>query len=354
MIVPNSDPTFRNYTSKQAATYAAHRLSYPAKLYETVINHHEKTGGQFNRVLDLGCGPGNATRDIAGYFEEAIGCDAGEAMIGTAREMGGKTKSGKDIVWVIGSGEEFTGLEEVGEGTLDLITVAMAVCGAESVVHWFDMDKFWAQVAKALKPGGTVSLSCTAVMFSEIASRYGHAVVPYVPSPLIPSINPPTKLLKASYYPHPSVPNRTKLLEIFLNFERNILAPYELLPNRLSRDMYDNLPLPWNIPHPIPSSVLPESQFLKLDYDRDGILSDPESDDFFFGGREVTLKQAEKSLETASMVTRWREAHPEMVGTEKDVLKLHMEELRKAMGGNESMRTGSGTTIILVKKALET
>ncbi|KAM0186619.1 hypothetical protein ACHAPC_004403 [Botrytis cinerea] len=318
MTVPNSDPTFRNYTSKQAATYAAHRLSYPAKLYETVINHHEKTGGQFNRVLDLGCGPGNATRDIAGYFEEAIGCDAGEAMIGTAREMGGKTKIGKDIVWVIGSGEEFTGLEEVGEGTLDLITVAMAVCGAESV------------------------------------SRYGHAVVPYVPFPLTPSINPPTKLLKASYYPHPSVPNRTKLLEIFLNFERNILAPYELLPNRLSRDMYDNLPLPWNIPHPIPSSVLPESQFLKLDYDRDGILSDPESDDFFFGGREVTLKQAEKSLETASMVTRWREAHPEMVGTEKDVLKLHMEELRKAMGGNESMRTGSGTTIILVKKALET
>ncbi|KAK6615665.1 methyltransferase type 11 domain-containing protein [Botrytis cinerea] len=248
MTVPNSDPTFRNYTSKQAATYAAHRLSYPAKLYETVINHHEKTGAS---------------------------CDAGEAMIGTAREMGGKTKIGKDIVWVIGSGEEFTGLEEVGEGTLDLITVAMAV-------HWFDMDKFWAQVAKALKPGGT------------------------------------------------------------------------LLPNRLSRDMYDNLPLPWNIPHPIPSSVLPESQFLKLDYDRDGILSDPESDDFFFGGREVTLKQAEKSLETASMVTRWREAHPEMVGTEKDVLKLHMEELRKAMGGNESMRTGSGTTIILVKKALDT
>lgn len=312
MTIPNSDPTFRNYTSKQAATYAAHRLSYPAKLYETVISHHEKTGGQFNRVLDLGCGPGNATRDIAGYFEEAIGCDAGEAMIGTAREMGGKTKSGKDIVWVIGSGEGFTGLEEVGEGTLDLITVAMAV-------HWFDMDKFWAQVAKALKPGGTVAL-----------------------------------WTRASYYPHPSVPNRTKLLEIFLNFERNILAPYELLPNRLSRDMYDNLPLPWNIPHPIPSSVLPESQFLKLDYDRDGILSDPESDDFFFGGREVTLKQAEKSLETASMVTRWREAHPEMVGTEKDVLKLQMEELRKAMGGNESMRTGSGTTIILVKKALET
>ncbi|KAF7892988.1 uncharacterized protein EAF02_000526 [Botrytis sinoallii] len=313
---PNSDPTFRNYTSQQAAKYAAHRLSYPSKLYETVIAHHGKTGGQFNLVLDLGCGPGNATRDIAGYFEEAIGCDAGEAMIGAARKLGGKTKSGKEIVWVVGSGEEFTGLEEVREGTVDLITVAMAV-------HWFDMDKFWAQVAKALKPGGTVALWTRGSTLS-------------------------------SYYPHPSVPNRSELLRIFLNLERNILAPYELLPNRLSRDMYDNLPLPWNIPHPIPSSILPQSQFLKLDYDRDGILSNPESDDFFFGGREVTLKQAEKSLETASMVTRWREAHPEAVGTEKDVLKMHMRELRKAMGENESMRTGSSTTIILVKKALET
>ncbi|KAF7928502.1 uncharacterized protein EAE98_005558 [Botrytis deweyae] len=312
---PNSDPTFRNYTSQQAAKYAAHRLSYPSKLYETVIDHHGKTGGQFNLVLDLGCGPGNATRDIAGYFEEAIGCDAGEAMIGAARELGGKTKSGKEIVWVVGSGEEFTGLEEVREGTVDLITVAMAV-------HWFDMDKFWAQVAKALKPGGTVALWTRGSTLS-------------------------------SYYPHPSVPNRSELLRIFLNFERNILAPYELLPNRLSRDMYDNLPLPWNIPHPIPSSILPQSHFLKLDYDRDGILSNPESDDFFFGGREVTLKQAEKSLETASMVTRWREAHPEAVGTEKDVLKMHMRELRKAMGENESMRTGSSTTIILVKKALD-
>ncbi|TGO89911.1 hypothetical protein BPOR_0087g00030 [Botrytis porri] len=311
MSTPNSDPTFRNYTSQQAATYAAHRLSYPSKLYETVITHHQKTGGQFHLVLDLGCGPGNATRDIAGYFDEAVGCDAGEAMIGTAREIGGNTKTGKDIIWVVGSGEEFVGLDGVGEGMVDLITVAMAV-------HWFDMDKFWAQVARALRPGGTVAL-----------------------------------WTRASYYPHPSVPNRSSLLQIFLNFERNILAPYELSPNRLSRDMYDHLPLPWNIPHPIPSSILPPSQFLKLDYDRDGILSNLESDDFFFSGREVTLEQVEKSLETASMVTRWREAHPDAVGTEKDVLKIHMEELRKAMGGNESVRTGSSTTIILVKKALE-
>ncbi|KAA8576449.1 hypothetical protein EYC84_006569 [Monilinia fructicola] len=129
--------------------------------------------------------------------------------------------------------------------------------------------------------------------------------------------------------------------------------PYELPPNRLSRDMYDHLPLPWNIPHPIPSSILPESQFLKLDYDRDGILSDPSSNDFFGGGREVTLMQAEKGLSTASMVTRWREAHPKEAGTEKDIVKLHIEEVRKLMGGRESMMTGSGTTIIFVKKALE-
>ena len=122
----NSDPTFRNYTSEQAKIYAAHRHSYPSKLYDTVTTHHEKTGGQFNLVLDLGCGPGNATRDIATYFEDAIGCDAGDAMIDTAREIGGKTKAGRDIKWVVANGEEFAGLEEVGEGNVELITVAMA------------------------------------------------------------------------------------------------------------------------------------------------------------------------------------------------------------------------------------
>lgn len=130
MSVPNStnsDPTFRNYTTEQAKRYAAHRLSYPSKLYETVTSHHEKTGGQFGLVLDLGCGPGNATRNIAAYFEDAIGCDAGPAMIETAREMGGKAKSGRDIRWVAGSGEEFIKLDEVEEGSVDLITVAMAV-----------------------------------------------------------------------------------------------------------------------------------------------------------------------------------------------------------------------------------
>ncbi|KAJ8070037.1 hypothetical protein OCU04_000438 [Sclerotinia nivalis] len=129
MTNSNTDPTFRNYTSEQAKTYATHRPSYSSKLYETVIGHHEKTGGKLNVVLDLGCGPGNATRDIATYFEEAIGCDAGAAMIGTAREIGGKTRSGRDIRWIVGSGEEFAGLEEVGEESVDLITVAMAVRG---------------------------------------------------------------------------------------------------------------------------------------------------------------------------------------------------------------------------------
>ncbi|RAL63178.1 hypothetical protein DID88_004257 [Monilinia fructigena] len=83
---------------------------------------------------------------------------------------------------------------------------------------------------------------------------------------------------------------------------------------------------------------------LKLDYDRDGMLSDSSSNDFFGGGREVTLMQAEKGLSTASMVTRWREAHPEKAGTEKDILKLHIEEVRKAMGGGESTITGNSTT----------
>ncbi|KAJ8070035.1 hypothetical protein OCU04_000436 [Sclerotinia nivalis] len=99
--------------------------------------------------------------------------------------------------------------------------------------------------------------------------------------------------------------------------------------------MYDYLPLPWNIPHPIPSSTFPESQFLKLDFDRDGILSDPTSNDFFGGGREVTLKEAEKALATANMVTRWREAHPEKAGTEEASLIFVVDGLYIILSSGE-------------------
>jgi len=137
-------------------------------------------------------------------------------------------------------------------------------------------------------------------------------------------------------------------MEILLRFERETLAPYELLANRLSRDMYDNLSLPWTIPTPV--TAFPEKLFVKHEYDREGVLSNGKT--FFGGGSETTLDNLEKWMETAGMVTRWKEANPELVGTDKDVVKKFIKELKEVLGpGQEKFLTGTGTAILLFKKA---
>jgi ubiquinone/menaquinone biosynthesis C-methylase UbiE len=121
------DPTFRSYSAEQAKAYAAHRLSYEPAIYDTILNHHSETGGHFELLLDVGCGPGNATRDVALSFDRAIGVDPGASMIDAARELGGKTKSGAQIEYEISAAEEISTVKGLEEGTVDLLISAMAV-----------------------------------------------------------------------------------------------------------------------------------------------------------------------------------------------------------------------------------
>lgn len=121
------DPTFRSYSSEEAKIYATHRLSYPEALYNKVLEYHASTGGQFGLLFDVGCGPGNATRDVALSFDQAIGADPGDAMIEAARELGRKTRSGKDIRYEVCPAEEISKIEGLEKESVDLLTSAMAV-----------------------------------------------------------------------------------------------------------------------------------------------------------------------------------------------------------------------------------
>jgi trans-aconitate 3-methyltransferase len=121
------DSTFRSYSAEQAKIYATHRLSYEAAIYDTVLSHHASAGGQFGLLLDVGCGPGNATRDVALSFDQAIGVDPGPSMIATAREIGGKTKSGEGIRYEVSGAEEISGVKGLEGESVDLLISAMAV-----------------------------------------------------------------------------------------------------------------------------------------------------------------------------------------------------------------------------------
>jgi ubiquinone/menaquinone biosynthesis C-methylase UbiE len=127
------DPTFSSYTKPQAQKYAQARLSYPSQLYETIVTHHTQTGGQLDTLVDVGCGPGNATRDLALSFKYAFGLDPGAEMISSARQRGGKTRTGNDVRFAVAPAEDCAGVVAEmmraggGDGKVDLLTAAMAV-----------------------------------------------------------------------------------------------------------------------------------------------------------------------------------------------------------------------------------
>jgi trans-aconitate 3-methyltransferase len=122
-----ADPTFRSYSSKQAAVYAKGRRGYPPTLIDYIVDHHRATGGKTGVLLDVGCGPGNSTRDLSPHFDVVFGADPGEGMLQTATELGGTTATGASLEYRISGAEEIDGIEGLEHGSVDMITAASAV-----------------------------------------------------------------------------------------------------------------------------------------------------------------------------------------------------------------------------------
>ena len=120
---------------------------------------------------------------------------------------------------------------------------------------------------------------------------------------------------------------------ILFRLEREMLGPYETPSNRLAKDMYENLPLPWEL-RPRNEGFSPKD-FVRITWDRDGVLN--QGTEFVDGNDEVTLEDLERQLGTASMVTRWRSANPDLTG-EDDCVAVTIRDLSKALDGQKSNR----------------
>ena len=149
----------------------------------------------------------------------------------------------------------------------------------------------------------------------------------------------------------PSTPNAVEVQKALFYLEREILAPYELPPNRLSRDLYDNLILPLDLGDEYLAKQFPVSEFLRMEWDRDGALT---GEDFFDGSKDAPLNDLANGFTTASMVTRWREAHPDLVGTDRDCVIEAMARVREALGvgidENPPITVGGATALLLFKR----
>jgi SAM-dependent methyltransferase len=128
--------SFKDHFSGHAATYASFRPLYPPAVFDFATSLPRRRG----LVWDCATGNGQAAVDLAERFERVVATDASEEQLAHATPH-------PRVEYRRALAEE-SGLES---GSVDLVTVATAV-------HWFDFDRFYAEVERVLAPGGAVAV----------------------------------------------------------------------------------------------------------------------------------------------------------------------------------------------------
>lgn len=137
--------TFTDHFAKVASHYAAHRPSYPPELFAWLA---EIAPGH-DRAWDCATGTGQAAVALAAHFRQVWATDASASQIEAASPCA--------HVSYHTAPADRSGLPD---SSTDLITVAQAL-------HWFNLDQFYAEVRRVLKPGGIVAVWTYGVFRAE-------------------------------------------------------------------------------------------------------------------------------------------------------------------------------------------
>ena len=140
----NDKSNFKDHFSNTSG-YASFRPTYPTELAEFLVR---STYTQ-KKALDCGCGTGQLSALLAKYFDSVIATDASEAQIKNAKPV-------VNVRYKVAKAEE----SDLKDHSVDLITVAQAA-------HWFDLEKFYAEVKRISKPNAVIALITYGVLFVE-------------------------------------------------------------------------------------------------------------------------------------------------------------------------------------------
>lgn len=121
-----------------------------------------------NVYLDIGCGTGNYTAEIAKDDFSFVGVEPSEKMLELA-----KTKSNK-IIWKIGTAEAIPSENDVFDGIIGTLTIH----------HWSNLEKAFTELYRVLKANGKI------VLFTSTSEQMeGYWLNKYFPRMLRESIN---------------------------------------------------------------------------------------------------------------------------------------------------------------------
>lgn len=126
---------FKDHFSKQAAEYARFRPQYPRELFALIAEQAPNE----QLAVDCATGNGQAAVALAEFFQQVIALDASAAQIASAQPN-------ERVEYRVAPAEN-TGLTN---NSCAALTVAQAV-------HWFDLEKFYAEARRILLPRGVLA-----------------------------------------------------------------------------------------------------------------------------------------------------------------------------------------------------
>jgi len=152
--------SFKDHFSKQAADYARFRPGYPRELFDYLVS----IAPSRRLAWDCGTGNGQAAAGLASVFDAVIATDASEKQITNAELH-------ERVDYRVAPAEN----SRIESGTVDLIMVAQAL-------HWFDLDRFYAEARRVLKSDGVLAASAYNLLhinpaIDEVVNRYYYEVV---------------------------------------------------------------------------------------------------------------------------------------------------------------------------------
>lgn len=196
--------TFKDHFSRQAPDYARFRPNYPGELFAWLAGISPSRGATW----DCGTGSGQAAVGLAAHFEQVIATDPSEKQLAHAEPH-------PRVEYRVASAE----VSLLDTASIDLVTVAQAI-------HWFDLEKFYAESGRVLKPGGVIAVWTYTLLDAEagiddlLNDFYKNVVGPYWP--------PERRMVDDRYrsLPFPFAPIEPPAFEIRTEWSRDDLLGY--------------------------------------------------------------------------------------------------------------------------------
>ena len=156
----------RNWFDQGGEAYARFRPSYPDQLTDYLAG----TVADHSLAVDVGCGTGQLTRQLAGHFDAVLGLDASADQVANAAAREG-------VAYGVAPAEDLP----LGDRTASLVTVGQAA-------HWFDLPAFYTEFRRVSRKTGVLALVSYGVPCLEgrtggvFADFYGNRIGPYWPA----------------------------------------------------------------------------------------------------------------------------------------------------------------------------